>query len=161
MLAEQAGSAPGIAARPPWDRLDQYLDAASRRDAEKSKTQEPAKLAYARITRAAAAVREGNGKPDLIAGRAAIDTLQHELEIEGELQFANDYERRFFAANGNEIAAADFALDVEAKTLEEALHRDVEGGFPFRGLLPICSSTWHGGQLQRTRFQATDVCGVP
>src|SRR5881398_3087601 len=83
-------------------------------------------------TRAAAAARDAHGKPDLIAGRAAIDTLQHKLEVEAELQFSNDYERWFLAANSNEIAAADLAFDVEAKTLEEALHRDVQRRFPFR-----------------------------
>ena len=141
VLVEQANSTPRIAARSPWPRLDQHLDASGCRDSEKSKTQKPAKLAHARITRAAAAARDAHGKPDLIASRAAIDTLQHKLEVEAELQFSNDYERWFLAANSNEIAAADLAFDGEAKTLEEALHRDVQRRFPFRWPLPICRLT--------------------
>ena len=145
MLIEQVCPAPRIAARPPRAGLDQHLDVTRRRDAEKSKTQQPAKLTHARITRAAAATRHAHSKPDLIAGGAAIDTLQHELEIEAKLQLANDYERRFFAANSNEIAAADFAFNLEAETLEEALHREVQRRFTFRGPLWL---TWHGGQLR-------------
>jgi hypothetical protein len=145
VLIEQARSAPRIAARPPWARLNQHLDTAGRRDAKKSKTQEPAKLAHARIARTAAAARDTHGKPDLIAGRTAIDALQNEFEVEAELQLTNNDERRFFAASGNEIAAADFAFDVEAKSLEEALHGDVQGRFTFRGPLWL---TWHGGQLR-------------
>src|SRR5262249_21690006 len=160
MLIEQVCPAPRIAARPPRAGLDQHLEVTRRRDAEKSKTQQPAKLAHARITRAAAATRHAHSKPDLIADGAAIDTLQQELEIQAELQLTNNDERRLLAADGNEIAAADFAFDVEAETLEEALHREVKGGFPFRWPLPICSLTWHGGQLQRISLRASDVWGV-
>jgi len=143
MLIEKACSAPRIATRPPWAGLDERLDAASRRYAEKSKTQEPAKLAHARIIRVAAATRHAYGEPDLIASRAAVDALQHQLQIEAELQLPNDEDGRFVAANSDEIAATDFAFDLEAETLEEALHREIEGCFPFGWPVPICSLTWH------------------
>jgi len=79
---------------------------------------------------AAAPSGETHGEPDLIARRHPVDALQHQFEIEAELQFADDDERRFIAADRDEIAAADFALHLEAKTLEKALDREVERGFP-------------------------------
>jgi hypothetical protein len=63
--------------------------------------------------------------------------LQHELEVEGELQLADDDERRLLAADRDEIATADFALDVEAEGLEEPFHRDVERGLQPRSRVPL------------------------
>src|ERR1700751_3522423 len=104
MLVDEARSALRVAARTPRGRLDQELDAAGRRVAQQAETQQPAKLAAPRIALAPAAPRSTHGKPDLIAGRAAIDPLQHELEVEGELQLADDNERRLLAADRDEIA---------------------------------------------------------
>src|SRR5262245_40265780 len=132
MLVEQARAAPGIAARPPRPGLDQNLHAAVRRDAEKPETQQPAELAHPWIALAAAAPRAAHGQPDLIAGHAPIDALQHELEVEAELQFTDDHERRLLAPDRDEIAAADLAFDVKAEGLEETLHREVQRRFPPR-----------------------------
>src|SRR5215471_10248882 len=86
----------------------------------------------------------------MIASRRPIDALQHKLEIEAELQFADDDERRFLAADGDEIAAADFALHLEAETLEEALHREIERRLSRRRLRPLRSLTRHGRPSTRT-----------
>src|SRR4029453_2828774 len=126
-----------IAARTPRHGLDQHLNAAARRHAEKAEAQQPAKFAHARIALAAAAPRAAHGKPDLIASRRPIDALQHKLEIEAELQFTDDDERRFLAADRDEIAATDFALHLEAETLEEALHPGVERRVPAPKLPPV------------------------
>ena len=64
---------------------------------------------------AAAARCHAHGEPDLVAGRRAVDALQDELEIEAELEFADDDERRLVAAQRDEIAAADLALHAEAE----------------------------------------------
>src|SRR5262245_16977801 len=153
MFVDEARAAPWIAARTPRHRLDQHLDAAARRYAEKAEAQQPAKLAHARIALAAAAPGQAHGKPDLIASRRPIDALQHKLEIEAELQFADDDERRFLAADGDEIAAADFALHLEAETLEEALHREIERRLSRRRLRPLRSLTRHGcPSTRRTGF---------
>src|SRR5262249_56929833 len=108
MFVEEARAAPSIAARTPRPGLDQHLDASARRHAEKAEAQRPAKFAHARIALAPAAPRAAHGKPDLIASRRPIDALQHKLEIEAELQFADDDERRVLAADRAEIAAAKF-----------------------------------------------------
>src|SRR6266446_177900 len=134
MFVEEARAAPCIAARPPRPGLDQHLDAAARRHAEQAETKQPAKFAHARVALVAAPSGETHGEPDLIARRHPVDALQHQFEIEAELQFADDDERRFIAADRDEIAAADFALHLEAKTLEKALDREVERGLPRREL---------------------------
>src|SRR5262249_45465872 len=144
MLVDQARPALAIAARTPRDRLDQKLDAAARRHAEQAETQQPAKFAHARIALAPAAARRAPGKPDLVARRAAIDPLQDELEVEGELQLADDNERRLVAADRDEIATADFALHVETEGLEEPFHRNVERGLQPRSRVPLRWLTWHG-----------------
>src|SRR5262245_64100594 len=43
----------------------------------------------------------------LFRSRAAIDSLQHELEIERELQLADNDERRLLAADRDEIGGED------------------------------------------------------
>src|SRR5262249_41627069 len=100
--------------------------------------------------RAAAGAGEGDGKPELMARRHPVDALQDELEIEAELQFGDDDERRFLPADRDEIAAADFALHLEAKTLEKALDREVERGLPRCELRPLRSLTWHEYPATRT-----------
>src|SRR5262252_7963011 len=152
MFIDKARTAPCVAARPPRPGLDQHLDAAARRDAEQAKTEQAAKFAHARVALAAAASGETHGEPDLIARPHPVDALQHQLEIEAELQFTDDDERPFICADRDEIAAADFALHLEAKTLEKALDREVERGLPRRELRPLRSLTWHGYPARTTGF---------
>src|SRR6516164_10230242 len=150
MFVDEARAAPCITARPPRPGLHQHFDAAARRHAEQAETKQPAKFAHARVALAAASSGETHGEPDLIARRHPVDALQHQFETEAELQFADDDERRFFAADRDEIAAADFALHLEAEALEEALHREVERRLPRRKLPPLRSFTWHGCPSTRT-----------
>jgi hypothetical protein len=51
--------------------------------------------------------------------------LQDELEIEGQLEFA-DYDDRRVALQRQQIAASDFVFDDEAEPLEEGLDRPIE-----------------------------------
>src|SRR5262245_66330249 len=97
MFVDEARTAPWIAAGTPRRGLDQHLDAPARRHAEKAEAQQPAKLAHARIALATAAPAAAHGEPNLIASRRPIDALQHKLEIEAELQFTDDDERRNLA----------------------------------------------------------------
>ena len=69
---------------------------------------------------------------NLIARRRPINPLQHEFEIECELQLADDDERRLLPAQRHEIATADLALHVEPKQFEEALYRSIERCFPLQ-----------------------------
>src|SRR6478752_3471847 len=90
-------------------------------------------VADARIALSAGARRRAHREPDLIASRGAVDALEHELEVEAELQLADHDERRFVRAQGDQVAAADLAFDVESEAFEKALHRDVERRLPHAG----------------------------
>jgi uncharacterized protein YfaQ (DUF2300 family) len=109
-----------IAARSPRTRLDQYVHLASRRYAEQSEPEEPAKAPYARILfSTAAALRKPDRQPDLVGSCRTVNTLQHEVQIEAEFQLADDDDRRTVATQGNEVTAADLTLHVKSEGLEE------------------------------------------
>src|SRR5260221_1927589 len=110
MFVEEARAAPCIAARPPRPGLDQHLDAPARRHAEQAETKQPAKFAHARVALAAAPSGETHGEPDLIARRHPVDALQHQFEIEAELQFADDDDRRLIAPRRAGVAPPNSAL---------------------------------------------------
>ena len=133
MFIDEARATFRIAARTPGPRLDQHLDAAGRGHAEKSETQEPAQLAHARIALAAGARGRAHRKPDLVAGRGAVDTLQHEFEVEAELQLADHDDGRLVRPQRDQLTAADFALHVESEAFEKAFHGGVERRFPQAG----------------------------
>ena len=69
------------------------------------------------------------GEPDLVTGGGAVNRLQDQLEIEGELQFADHHDRGIVAAQRHEIAAADLALDGEAEVFEKPFDRQVKRSF--------------------------------
>src|SRR5260221_5951301 len=114
MFVDEARAAPCIAARPPRPGLDQHLDAAARRHAEQAETKQPAKFAHARIALAAAASGETHGEPDLIARRHPVDALQHQFEIEAELQLTDDDDRRLIAPDDAQISAPALSHHLEA-----------------------------------------------
>jgi hypothetical protein len=53
-----------------------------------------------------------------------IDALQHEGQVEAELELDDD--RRLVAAPGNEVAAPDLALHFVALPFEERFYRPIE-----------------------------------
>ena len=65
---------------------------------------------HTRIAPASPTSGHTDRKPNLIAGSGAVDTLQHELKIEGELELADHDDRRLVAAQRDQITAADLAL---------------------------------------------------
>src|SRR5262249_10085905 len=90
-------------------------------------SQQPAEPSRARVSfPTAAAFRGANGEPDLIGSNRAIHPLQHEIEVEPELQLSDHDDRRTVAAKSDEVAAADLALHLEPKGLEEPLYRSIE-----------------------------------
>src|SRR5262249_37975912 len=88
------------------------------------------------------AVDEGAGGPaasraqhrqvDAIGEREAIDALEHEREIEGELQLDDD--RRLNAARRDDVAAADLALDVVPLGRQEPLDGGIQSRLPRPGV---------------------------
>jgi hypothetical protein len=122
VLVNEVQAPSPIAAGTPRSGLDQDLDVAGGGNAEQPETEQPTKLARARIALPPSPGAHAHGKPDLVARRGPIDGLKHELKAELEFQLRNDHERRLLATQGDEVAAADFTLDVEAASLEESLH---------------------------------------
>ena len=98
--------------------------------AEHAEAEPAAEIAIARVALAALAARRQFGrKPNLVGGAGAIDRLQDQFEVEGQLQFADHHDRRIVAAERHEIAAADLALDGKAELFEEAFDGQIKRGF--------------------------------
>src|SRR6476659_432179 len=99
MLSDQARALLGVAARACGGRLDDDLYAASAGDREHAKAEPAAKIAITRVALASLAAHgHFGGKPDLVAGSGAVDRLQNQFKIEGELEFANHDDWRLAAA---------------------------------------------------------------
>src|SRR5580704_526609 len=93
VLGDEPAALLEIAPRPPRARLDDRLDLAPRGHREQAEAEQPAQFADPGIAFPAVAARgRSNREPDLLAGRAAVDALEHELEIEGELELTDDDE---------------------------------------------------------------------
>src|SRR6185437_17125445 len=97
-------------------RLDQHLDVAASGDTEHAEAEPAAQIAVARVAFASlAAGRHLGSEPHLVAGRGTVDTLQNQLQIEGQLELADHDDRRIMSLEGHQIATADFALDGKAE----------------------------------------------
>lgn len=127
MLVNNFGATLGIASRAPRHRLDQDLDLARCGNGEKAKTEEAAKLFHPWIMFATAtSLRGTNRQPDLIAGGSPVNGLQHQVEGERQLEFADDEGCRLAVAQRHQVTAAHLALDLEAELFEEVLDRQIE-----------------------------------
>jgi hypothetical protein len=134
VLVDETGSAAGILARRRRGRADQHLDFAVREHSEQAKPEPSAKVAKPGVAFTSFPPRrETSGQPDFVARSRAVDSLQDELEIEAELEFADHDQRRIVALKRQQIAAADLALDDEAEPLKEGLDR------PIKRRLQACS----------------------
>src|SRR5580693_1529828 len=71
--------------------------------------------------------REASGQPNFVASGRPVDPLQDELEIEGQLEFADHDDREIVALQRYQIAASNLALDDEAEPFEEDLDRPIKG----------------------------------
>ena len=70
--------------------------------------------------------RKASGEPYFVACGSAIDTLQNELEVEGQLELADHDDGRIIAPQREQIAASDFTFNNEAEPFEEGLDRPIE-----------------------------------
>jgi hypothetical protein len=91
-----------------------------RRYTEQSESKKPTETPCAWILLPpAAALRRSDRQPNLVGSRRSIDTLQHKVQIEAELQLSHHDDRRIVATQSNEVTAADLALHVESEGLKE------------------------------------------
>jgi hypothetical protein len=127
VLVDKSRPHPGIAARRRRHRAEQQLDFPALRHAKQPEAESPAERAEpAVVLTALAAGGHGGGKPHLVAGPGAVHRLQHELQIELHLQFADDQDRRFALAQADHVTIADLAFDDEIEALQEFLYRRIE-----------------------------------
>jgi hypothetical protein len=133
MLLDELRPAPSILAGHWRNWGDDDRDLAARRDPEHTETQSSAEVAKTHIAFATVPPgRQPRCDPDFVSRRCSIDRLKNELEIEGELQFANYDQWRFASFERYEIAAAHFPFDQETKVFEEALDGQIERAFQSR-----------------------------
>ena len=127
MFLDELGAPFGITPRSPRCRFHEQVDATRPGNAQQAETKQPAKLAHATIVfPPSGAFGSSDGQPNLIARSQAINALKQEIEIKAELQLANHDHGRCIAPQGDEIAAANLALDLEAKLFEIAFDRQIE-----------------------------------
>jgi hypothetical protein len=72
------------------------------------------------------------GEPNFVACGGAIDPLQDEFKIEGQLEFADRHDMSIVVPQRQQIAASDFTLDNEAEPFEEGLDRPIEQCLQYR-----------------------------
>ena len=127
MFLDETGSAARILARHRRSGTHQHVNLAVRPHSEQAETEPSAKVAKPRVVfTPLLARRKASGEPNFVACGSAIDTLQNELEVEGQLELADHHDGRIIAPQRQQIAASDLTFDNEAEPFEEALDRPIE-----------------------------------
>ena len=127
MLLDETRSAAGVLAWHWRSRTHQHVDLTIRSHSKQAKTEPSAKVPKPRVVLTPLlARRKASGEPNFVACRGAIDPLQNELEVEGQLELANHDDRRIIAPQRKQIAASDFTFDNEAEPFEEGLDWPIE-----------------------------------
>src|SRR4051794_3508608 len=133
MFGNEARASLRFAARRRRGRLHQHFDLAALGDAKHAEAEATAEIAIARIALTSLAARRHScGDPDFVSRRCAIDRLQDQLKVKGELELADHYNRRIAGAEAHEIAVADLALHREAELFEKAFDGEIKRGFQRR-----------------------------
>jgi hypothetical protein len=124
MLLDETGSAAGIFA---WHRRGGTHHTSTspfERTPSKPKPSLRQKVAKPRVVfTPLRARRKASGEPNFIACGSAIDPLQNEFEVGGQLELADHGDGRIIAHQRKQIAASDFTFDNEAEPFEESLDR--------------------------------------
>jgi hypothetical protein len=122
VFLDKTGSAAGIPARHRRGGTHQHVNLAIRRHSEQAETEPSAKVAEPCVAFTPFATRrKASGEPNFVACGGPIDTLQNELEVEGQLELADHDDGRIIAPQREQIAASDLTFDNEAEPFEEAL----------------------------------------
>jgi hypothetical protein len=125
VFLDETGSAAGIPAQHGRGGTQQHVNLAIRPHSEQAEPS--AKVAKSRIVfTPLLARRKASGEPSFVACGSAIDPLQNELEVEGQLEFADHDDGRIIAPQRERIAASDLTFDNEAEPFEEGLDRSIE-----------------------------------
>jgi len=112
VLLDETGSAAGIFARHRCGRTDQDLNFAIRQDPEQPEAEPSTKVAKPGVAiTPPPGRREASGQPNFVASGRPVDPLQDELEIEGQLEFADHDNREIVSLQRDQIAVSNLALD--------------------------------------------------
>jgi hypothetical protein len=94
MLLDETGSAAGILARHRRSGTNQHVNLAIRPYSEQPETKPSAKVAKPRVVFTPLLVRrKSSSEPHFVACGKAINPLQNELEVEGQLKLADHDDR--------------------------------------------------------------------
>ncbi len=105
----------------------QHVNLTIRPHSEHAETEPSAKVAKPCVVfTPLLARRKASGEPNFVTCGSAIDPLQNELEVEGQLELANHDDRRIIAPQRQQIAASDLTFDNEAEPFEEGLDWPIE-----------------------------------
>ena len=128
MLLDETGSAAGVFARHRCSRTHQDLNLAIRQYPEQPETEHSTKVAKPGVALTPPpARREASGQPNFVASGRPLDPLQDELEIEGQLEFADHDDREIISLQRDQIAVSNLALNDKAEPFEEDLDRLIKG----------------------------------
>jgi hypothetical protein len=115
MLLDETGSAAGIPARHRRTGTHQHVHLAIRPHSEQAESEPSAKVPKPRVAcTPLLARRKASGEPNFVACGRAIDPLQDELKIEGQLEFTDHDDRRVIAPQRQQVTTSNFTFDNEA-----------------------------------------------
>ena len=116
------------------------MNLAIRPHPEQAETEPSAKVAKPRVVfTPLRARRKASSEPNFVACGSAIDPLQNELEVEGQLKLADHDDRRIIAPQRQQIAAFYLTFDNKAEPFEEGLDRPKSN--VSRTVLQVCPSS--------------------
>ncbi len=129
MFAEQSCAPALIGARTVRPGLGEYFDpVAGNVDGHQTQADQPAETMHAWIA-VTSAPRRRHRKPDFISHPHAVHRLQQQIKIEAKLHFHDRQKlRRLSVLHGNDVAAVDLALHLEACCFQEALDGRIQRG---------------------------------
>jgi len=128
MLLHHTSPLRQVGARRVGRRLGENRDGAERDiDGEQAQAEEPAQALHTRVL-VPAAPRAEDGEPHLIRDPQAVHGLQNEFEGKGQFEFRDHHHRGCAGPQADDIAAMDFALDLETERFEMRLDRPVKRG---------------------------------
>jgi hypothetical protein len=135
VLAENPPAPLLILPRAVGTRLGQHLDPIPVGvDRQQAKTNKPTEPMHPPVPIATAS-RRRHGKPNLISRAGSVHRLQQEIEAEPELHLDDRQPRRLLGANGDDVTAANLALDGEPRPFEESLHGWIKSGLGHSSVL--------------------------
>ena len=107
VLLDETGSAAVVFARHRCGRTDQDLNLAIRQYPKQPEAEPSTKVAKPGVALTSPPERKASGQPNFVARGRPVDPLQDELEIEGQLEFADHDDREIVSLQRDQIAISE------------------------------------------------------